>query len=66
MPCDRCGASVERGREALHTCDDERAHAFELFPLLPELGLFEPQLSAWLASPQGRFERFYAERTRRG
>jgi hypothetical protein len=64
MPCDRCGASVERGAEGQHECDDERLLDFAFFRLRPELDEFDTQLAAWLGTPWGRFERFYAERTR--
>jgi hypothetical protein len=65
MPCRNCGASVERGTEAQHACDEERRLTYELARLRPELDAFEDQLTAWLETPRGRFERFYAERARR-
>jgi hypothetical protein len=65
MPCRHCGASVERGTEAQHECDDERRLDFALFQLRPEIERFDGELAAWLGTPSGRFERFYAERTRR-
>lgn len=65
MPCSHCGASVERGAEAQHECDDGRRLDFRLFQLRPEIEAFDAQLGAWLATPSGRFERFYAERARR-
>jgi hypothetical protein len=62
MPCAHCGASVERGAE--HECDERRVVEFRLAQLGPEIDSFGEQLSAWLETPRGRFERFYAERTR--
>jgi len=62
MPCERCGASVERGAE--HECDEERIVEFRLVQLRPEIETFDAQVVAWLDTPHGRFERFYAERTR--
>lgn len=56
MPCPSCGASVARG-DGAHVCDDERRLAFELFGLDGEVG-------EWLTTPAGRFEQYYAERTR--
>ncbi len=64
MPCDRCGASVDRARAAEHLCDEERRLDYELFHLRDELERFEDGLGAWLDTPAGRFERFYAERGR--
>ena len=34
--------------------------------LRPELVAFETELAAWLASPHGRFEAYYAARERLG
>jgi hypothetical protein len=56
MPCAHCGASVARGDA--HDCDDERRLAFDLFR-------FDGELGAWLASPEGLFEQYDAERRRR-
>jgi hypothetical protein len=63
MPCERCGASIERD-DLAHTCDDERRLQFELFPLRAEIEMFDEHLRRWLETACGRFERFYAERTR--
>jgi hypothetical protein len=65
MPCLQCGASVERGTEAQHACDEERRLTYVLIQHRAELDAFEQQFSAWLETPHGRFERFYAERSRR-
>jgi hypothetical protein len=37
---------------------------YQLFQLRAELASFDVQLAAFLASPHGRFETFYAERER--
>jgi hypothetical protein len=65
MPCERCGASVERGAEAAHVCDEERRLEFHFFALREGIDSFDDDWTAWLGSPRGRFELFYAERTRR-
>ena len=57
MPCTACGASVARG-DGAHVCDDDRRLAFEAFGL-------DGDLADWLATPEGRFEQYYAERNRR-
>ena len=63
MPCDHCGASIERG-DLAHACEEERRLAFALFPLRAEIEMFEEHLHRWLETAHGRFERYYAERTR--
>ena len=63
-PCERCGASVPRGEAGEHACDEERRLDYELFQLRDGLTGFEDALSAWLETPQGRFARFRAERSR--
>jgi hypothetical protein len=64
MPCEQCGASVERGAEQAHQCDDERRLEFRVFALRDEIESFDGQWTAWLESPRGRFEVYYAERRR--
>jgi hypothetical protein len=64
MPCEHCGASVERGAEAAHECDDERRLEFRVFALRDEIESFDGKWTAWLQTPYGLFELFYAERTR--
>jgi hypothetical protein len=63
MPCEECGASVRRGDE--HVCSEQSRLEYRLFQLRAELAGFEDQLAAYLQSPQGMFERWYAERERR-
>ncbi len=64
MPCDRCGASVVTEEADAHTCDEERRLDFVLFQLRGEVAAFEDALHVWLGTVRGRFERYYAERTR--
>lgn len=64
MPCEHCGASVERGAEAAHECDDARRLEFRVFALREEIESFDAAWTAWLQTPRGLFELFYAERTR--
>ena len=65
MPCEHCGASVAREAEAAHECDDDRRLEFRVFALRDEIESFDGEWTAWLRSPHGLFELFYAERTRR-
>lgn len=66
MPCPDCGESVATESRPEHVCDDERWLDYQLFQLRDEIAAFEDQLAAYLASPQGRFELWDAERRRRG
>ena len=63
-PCDECGASVARTERAEHECDRERWLDFQMFQLRDEVAELEDQLDAYLDSAAGRFELFYAARTR--
>jgi hypothetical protein len=65
MPCPDCGSSVERAHAAAHRCDPERRLDDEVFALRHELAAVESEIAAYLASPQGRFELWYAARERR-
>jgi hypothetical protein len=63
MPCPDCGASIEVGKIG-HECEHERWLDYQLFQLRDELRAFDEQLAAWLATPAGRFEAWYAARRR--
>ena len=64
MPCTDCGHSLERTEQASHVCERERWLDYQLFQLHDELAAFETQLGAYLASPKGCFEIWYATRGR--
>jgi hypothetical protein len=64
MPCPDCGASLELGERSGHVCEHERWLDFQLFQLRHEIDLFAAELGAYLTSPRGRFEAWYAARTR--
>jgi hypothetical protein len=66
MPCDACGVAVARNDRESHVCDRERLLDYQMFQLREEVAELDKQLTAYLASPEGRFELFYAARTRRG
>jgi hypothetical protein len=67
MPCAECGASVGRADAELHVCDPQRRAEYRFFQCRAELEQFDAQLVAFLASPRGRFEVWYAaQRRRRG
>lgn len=65
MPCAECGASVPEPERYEHSCDPVRVLEFRLFQLRDEVAGFDESLSDYLASPQGRFAQWLAERERR-
>jgi hypothetical protein len=64
LPCPECGASLERSERDTHVCDAERRLDYKFLQLRPELEAFDPELREWLASPQGLFASWEAERDR--
>lgn len=64
MPCEECGASVPVAGRDEHLCSEQRRLEYQLFQLRVERAAFEDQLAAYLDSPHGRFELWYAERER--
>jgi hypothetical protein len=65
MPCPDCGRSVERAHAGGHRCDPERLLDYAVFALRHELVAVDAEIAAYLASPRGRFELWYAARERR-
>lgn len=65
MPCAECGASLRIGQRDAHACDPERRLEYRLFGLQDEVSTFDDELSTYLASAQGRFAQWLAERERR-
>ena len=63
--CPDCGASVPRDDLDGHVCDEEQRIRYELFKIRLEVDCFDRELKGWLATPEGRFAVFYAERERR-
>ena len=59
-PCERCGASVEREVAESHICERQRLVEYALFQLRDGVASFAADLTAWLETPPGRFESFYA------
>jgi hypothetical protein len=64
MPCSDCGAAVERARRDEHLCERDRLVDYQMFQLRDEVAAIDNELSAYLDSPQGRFEVWQAERDR--
>jgi hypothetical protein len=65
MPCSECGASVERAGKDGHVCDRGRLLDFQMFQLKDEVAAVDDEFGAYLDSPRGRFELWWAERERR-
>ena len=64
LACLKCGASVARGEAASHVCEPERRLDHLIAQLRGELAGFDEELAAYLQSPRGRFEAWYAARRR--
>ncbi len=64
MPCEECGASVARDERDAHMCERERWLTYQIFQRHDEIERFDDELAAFLDSPRGRFELWYAERKR--
>jgi hypothetical protein len=47
-----------------HRCDRRRFVEYQMLLLRPEIVAFEDELSAWMRTPCGRFESYYAARER--
>jgi hypothetical protein len=64
MPCPECGASVRRGGEDDHVCEEERLLDYRIIQLREEIARFDDDLVGYLSSPRGKFEIWYAARER--
>jgi hypothetical protein len=64
MPCGECGESVAKAEREQHVCDRERWLDYQLFVRRAEVEGFDTDLSAYLDSPEGRFQAWDAERRR--
>jgi hypothetical protein len=65
MPCSDCGAAVERASTQEHVCDRSRLIDYQMFQLRDEMAAVDGEVAAYLDSPRGRFELWWAERERR-
>ena len=66
MPCDECGASVDRMDLRHHECAPERLADYRLFGLRAEVAQLEAGVRRYLATASGRFESWLAARQVRG
>ena len=65
LPCPECGVVVPRVDESGHVCNDEQRVTYQIQRLRGRIDAFEHDFAAYLDSPQGRFELWYARRVRR-
>jgi hypothetical protein len=64
VACNECGACFPRWEEPDHVCDRERWLDYQLVKLRDEREAFDADFGAWLATPYGLFEQWYAVRER--
>jgi hypothetical protein len=65
IPCEGCGISVAKSEYAAHVCEPDRRIAYQMIQHQDDLVGVEKEIRSYLESPKGRFESWYAERTRR-
>jgi hypothetical protein len=66
MPCDDCGASVDRIDLLHHECSPERLADYLMFGLRSEVAQLETGVRRYLTTTSGRFECWLAARQVRG
>jgi hypothetical protein len=64
VPCPECGASLAGEEPEEHVCDDQRRLDFQMFRMRSHIARFEDDLAAFLQTPEGQFEAWYAEHRR--
>lgn len=64
IACADCGACVPRWESEEHVCNEDRWLDYQVVRLRPEIARFEADFREWLATGEGRFELYYAERSR--
>jgi hypothetical protein len=65
IACESCGLTVAKSERATHVCEPERRIAYQMIQHQDDLAGVEKEIRSYLESPKGRFESWYAERTRR-
>lgn len=66
MPCQECGASLDRTVLAGHECAPERWADYQMFGLRDEVAQLETGIHRYLTTASGRFESWLAAREIRG
>jgi hypothetical protein len=65
IPCEDCGVSVAKSEYPTHVCEPERRLTYQMIQRQDDIARVESEIRTYLDSPRGRFESWYAERTRR-
>jgi hypothetical protein len=66
MPCQQCGASVDRTDLPAHECSPDRWADYQMLGLRGEVAQLETGIRRYLATASGRFESWLAARQVRG
>jgi hypothetical protein len=66
MPCQQCGASVDRTGRLGHECLPERLADYQMFGLRDEVAQLDAGICRYMATASGRFESWLAARQVRG
>jgi len=66
MPCEECGASVDRTGLGGHECAPERRADYQMFGLREEVAQLEAGIHRYLMTATGRFESWLAASEVRG
>jgi hypothetical protein len=66
MPCEECGASLDRLGVRHHECTPERLADYQMFGLRHDVAQLETRMRRYLATTSGRFEAWLAARQVRG
>jgi hypothetical protein len=66
MPCEACGASLDRADLTEHQCSPNRRADYQMFGLREEVTELEAGVRRYLTTVSGRFESWLAARQVRG
>jgi hypothetical protein len=66
LNCLECGTSVSTDAIDSHACDDRHRREHHDRTAAAQVEELEADIRNFLQSPRGRFELYYAQRTRRG
>jgi len=64
IACGECGALIERDGSDCHACQREQWIEFQVSQVRRDLERLDDEFEAFLTTPQGSFELWYAERRR--
>jgi len=64
IACGECGALIERDGTDCHECQREQWIEFQVSHVRRDLERLDDEFKAFLTTPQGSFDAWYAERQR--